>query len=316
MKILVIAEHQHQQLSPLLNHTLEAAKAFVGTIDILVLGHELSAVLESIQHISGPERCLYIDDPRLAHPIADIWAPIIADIAPDYDIIMMQHSTTTKDILPRVAAQLKLVPITDVTAIIDSQTFQRPIYAGNAIQTLKSNQPKQLLSIRTTKFKPTHIPHTDQPTLRCEPLTCQIPTSQTTWLNEATPESSRPELTAARIIVSGGRGLGSQAHFHALTELADQLGAAVGASRAAVDAGFVPNDYQVGQTGKIVAPDLYLCFGISGAIQHLAGIKDSQVIIAVNKDPEAAIFEVADYGYVGDLFTVLSALKTTFAETE
>lgn len=314
MNILIIAEHHHGQLSPLLFNTLEAAKAFSGTVDVMVLGHHIEPICQTIQTIPGIRTCFYLDDPQLSHPLAEVYAPIIAAQADAYDVVMMQHSTTTKDILPRVAAQLKLVPITDVTAILAKDTFERPIYAGNAIQKLKSNQTKQLLSIRTTKFKPQADADTTSGHATCQAIEQTIPTAKTQWVSEATPESERPELTAAKIIVSGGRGVGSEAQFNALIELADQLGAAVGASRAAVDAGFVPNDYQVGQTGKIVAPDLYLCFGISGAIQHLAGIKDSQVIIAVNKDPEAPIFEVADYGYVGDLFTVLDALKATMAQ--
>lgn len=230
MKILIIAEHHHGQLSPLLHHTLAAAKAFNGTIDVLVLGHQVESVCQAIQTISGIQTCFYLDDPQLSHPLAEIYAPIIASQADAYDVVMMQHSTTTKDILPRVAAQLKLVPITDVTAIVAKDTFERPIYAGNAIQQLKSNQPKQLLSIRTTKFKPQGDAATTSSKATCQPIEHTIPTAKTKWVSEATPESTRPELTAAKLIVSGGRGVGSEAQFNALIELADQLGAAVGAS--------------------------------------------------------------------------------------
>ena len=242
-------------------------------------------------------------------------APVVAEVADGYDYILLPSTTFGRDLAPRISAILDVNQVTDIMSVEEPRIFKRPIYAGNAIQTIKiSDGQKILATVRTASFKElgnannANVIDTEMPSV-------EIP-SHTRYGGVQSEKTERPDLQVASTVISGGRGVGSAENFELLYELADKLGASVGASRAAVDAGFVPNDYQVGQTGKIVAPDLYLCFGISGAIQHLAGIKDSQVIIAVNKDPEAAIFEVADYGYVGDLFTVLSALKTTFAETE
>ncbi|NBT42813.1 MAG: electron transfer flavoprotein subunit alpha/FixB family protein [Alphaproteobacteria bacterium] len=311
MKTLVIAEHQHNVLSPLTANCIEAAHKLSDACDVLLIGSNLDTLQKDISLLPAINTCLLVDAPALSHPIAEVYAPIIAEIAKEYDAVCMSNSTQTKDILPRVAGLMKTSPLTDVIEIIDTETFKRPIYAGNAIQKVRYQAKHKLISIRPTAFKPKA--HKDPSTPAFKTVDVTLPQAKTTWVNMAAAISERPELTAAKIIVSGGRGVGSQENFKKIESLADRMGAAVGASRAAVDAGYVPNDYQVGQTGKIVAPDVYLCFGISGAIQHLAGMKDSQTIIAIDKDPDAPIFKVADYGYVGDLFEVIDLLQASMA---
>ncbi|MEE2770247.1 MAG: FAD-binding protein [Pseudomonadota bacterium] len=308
MNILVIAEHQHQKLNPLTVNCIEAASKFRDICDVLLIGSKLNDVLTEVSSLPRVNKCLAIDAPELLHPIAELYAPIIANIAKDYDVILMSSSTQTKDILPRVAGMMKITPLTDVIEIIDKTTFKRPIYAGNAIQKVSYKAKTKLISIRPTAFKPEKID--EKANVITEKIDFTIPSIKTTWVKMDEASSDRPELTSAKIVVSGGRGVGSQENFKKIEAVADLIGAAVGASRAAVDAGYVPNDYQVGQTGKIVAPDVYLCFGVSGAIQHLAGMKDSHTIIAIDKDPDAPIFKVADYGYTGDLFEVIELLQS------
>lgn len=314
MKTLIIAEHHHQQLSPLTAHAIEAAKSFADQCDLVVIGHELDTVIDDIKNLEHIQTCWVINQPELAHPLAEVQAPIIADMAKEYDVVMMASTTASKDLLPRIAGLMHIMPVTDVIEIVDKETYKRPIYAGNAIQTVRCTQKIKLISIRPTAFKPA-LAEKKAPGISFKTRSVTCPQSKTTWVSMAEASSERPELTAAKIVVSGGRGLGSEENFKRLEALADQIGAAVGASRAAVDAGFVPNDYQVGQTGKIIAPAVYLCFGISGAIQHLAGMKDSQTIIAINHDPDAPIFKVADFGYVGDLFAVIDRLQENITET-
>ena len=311
MKTLVIAEHQHDVLSPLTANCIEASKKLSNSCDVLLIGSKLDTIQKELSTLPSIDTCLLVESPELSHPIAETYAPIIADIAKDYDVILMSSSTQTKDILPRVAGLMKITPLTDVIEIIDNETFKRPIYAGNAIQKVRYQAQRKLISIRPTAFKPSDAINASN--ISFKPIQPTIPQTKTSWVNMAEATNERPELTAAKIIVSGGRGVGSKDNFKKIESIADLMGAAIGASRAAVDAGYVPNDYQVGQTGKIVAPDVYLCFGISGAIQHLAGMKDSQTIIAIDKDPDAPIFKVADYGYVGDLFEVIDLLQNSMA---
>ena len=312
MKILIIAECVATSLSPLTANAVEASKSFGATCDILLLGSKLEEATNTATSLPNVANCLIADLPALAHPIAEAYAPIIADIAKDYEVVLMSSSTQSKDLLPRIAGLLRTTPLTDVIEIIDEDTFKRPIYAGNAIQTVRYKAKTKLISIRPTAFKPQS--DTSKNKASIAKINVKPPSIKTKWLKMDAPKSERPELTAANIVVSGGRGVGSQDNFKRIEALADLLGAAVGASRAAVDAGYVPNDYQVGQTGKIIAPDVYLCFGISGAIQHLAGMKESQIIIAIDKDPDAAIFKVADYGYVGDLFEVIDRIHESMSD--
>lgn len=311
MKSLVIVEHQNGLMSPLTHNCIEAAKQFNNECDLLIIGSQLDNILTEVNTLGHVNHCISVDQTELAHPLAETYAPAIVEIASDYDVVLMSNSTQTKDVLPRVAGLMKTTPLTDVIEIIDHDTFKRPIYAGNAIQTVRYQAKTKLISIRPTAFKPSEAKPNGQINFTAKTMTVAKPKTQ--WVGMAAAASDRPELTAAKIIVSGGRGVGSKDNFKRIEALADLMGAAIGASRAAVDAGFVPNDYQVGQTGKIVAPDVYLCFGISGAIQHLAGMKDSQTIIAIDKDPDAPIFKVADYGYVGDLFEVIDLLQSSIA---
>ncbi len=303
MSVLLIAEHDHQNLKPA---TLSAATAAaqLGEVTLLVAGHNCRVVAEAAAKVSGVKKVLIADDAAYAHQSAENVALLIASIGKNYTHILAPATTTGKNMLPRVGALLDVQPLSDVSKIESADTFVRPIYAGNAFATVKSNDAIKVMTIRTTAFDAVG---TDG-SAAIETLAALPESGLSTFVSQELTKSERPELTAARIVVSGGRGLGSGENFKLLDQLADKLGAAVGASRAAVDAGFVPNDYQVGQTGKVVAPDLYIAIGISGAIQHLAGMKDSKVIVAINKDAEAPIFQVADYGLVGDLFTILPEL--------
>lgn len=307
MRALIIAEHDNQQLKSSTLNTITAAQALADTVVVLVAGAHCQAVADAVAQVAGVSEVLLSEAPHYAHPIAEQLAPLVVAVtqATPTDYVLAPATTFGKNLLPRVAALLDVAPISDVIEIKNANTFVRPIYAGNALATVQTEESCQLLTIRTTAFAPaansgSMAPITPQAATEASPLAQLVSQSLT--------QSNRPELSSARVVISGGRGMGNGDNFRLLERIADQLGAAIGASRAAVDAGFVPNDYQVGQTGKIVAPDLYIAVGISGAIQHLAGMKDSKVIVAINKDEEAAIFQVADYGLVGDLFTILPEL--------
>lgn len=308
MTILLIAEHDNQQLKHVTHHTLTAAQTIGGDIHLLVMGSHCQSVVEEARSLPGVTKVLAADHEHYAHQLAENGAALIATMGKHYEYILAPASTFGKNLLPRAAALLDMAMIGDVTLILSSDTFVRPIFAGNAIATVQTQDPIKLLTIRTTAFAAAKA--LAAPAATVETIATDIPATTTRFEQQSLTQSSRPELTSARIIISGGRGLKSADNFHLLEKLADRLGAAVGASRAAVDAGFAPNDYQVGQTGKIVAPDLYIAVGISGAIQHLAGMKDSKVIVAINNDPEAPIFQVADYGLVGDLFTLVPEISS------
>ena len=311
MKTLLIIEHDNKTLKSANYHTLTAAKQLGATIDAIVIGHDCETVVAEAQKLPGVKEVYVADSQAYAHPLAETVAPLVAEQASHYDYVLTNATTFGKNLLPRVAALLDVAMIADVVQIISEDTFVRPIYAGNALATVQSKDKIKLLSIRTTAF-PAAQPETEQ-TAAIKTIEKTLSNELSQFINQELTVSLRPELTDARIIVSGGRGLKSADNFKLLEKLADRLGAAVGASRAAVDAGFAPNDYQVGQTGKVVAPDLYLAFGISGAIQHLAGMKDSKVIVAINNDPDAPIFQIADYGLVMDLFEALNELQKELA---
>lgn len=307
MKILIIAEHNHQQLKLATHHVLTAAQQLQGDMDVLVIGENCQAVADQAALLPNVKKVLLADNQDYAHQLAENCAELIANIAANYDYILSGATTFGKNLLPRVAALLDVAMIGDVIKINSADTFVRPIYAGNAIATVQSIDKIKILTIRTTAFASAILSDNKA---AIEKITTAIPNQLVTFEGETLTQSKRPELTAARVVISGGRGLKSAENFQLIESIADRLGAAVGASRAAVDAGFAPNDYQVGQTGKVVAPDLYIAIGISGAIQHLAGMKDSKVIVAINNDPDAPIFQIADYGLVGDLFKILPELQS------
>lgn len=309
MSILLIAEHDHHQLKPANYHVLSAANELGHDIDIFIIGFNCETVVKQAQALPVRE-VLVADAKEYAHLLPENTAALIADIAKEYEYILMPADTFGKNILPRVAALLDVAMISDVIKIIAKDTFARPIYAGNAIATVQTTDAIKLLTIRQTAFSPCSTTTHQAP---IKTITHIIKNDHSQFKNSELTVSNRPELTAAKIVISGGRGLKSAENFQLLEKIADCLGAAVGASRAAVDAGFVPNDYQVGQTGKVVAPELYIAVGISGAIQHIAGMKDSKVIVAINNDPDAPIFQIADYGLVGDLFTILPELYAKIA---
>ncbi len=305
MSILVIAEHDNNALKPATLNTLSAAQQLGGAIDVLVVGSNCQAVAEATKAVAGVNKVLVADNAAYAHILAENVAKLIAMLGKGYSHIIAPATANGKDILPRVAALLDVNLVGDVMAVLSPDTFKRPIYAGNAIATVQSTDAIKVLTIRGTAF-PAAAATGGSATI--EAVSEVVTAAKTRFMGEEVVKSDRPELTAARVVVSGGRGLGSGENFKIIYALADKLNAAVGASRAAVDAGFVPNDMQVGQTGKVVAPELYIAVGISGAIQHLAGMKDSKVIVAINKDPEAPIFQVADFGLVADLFTAVPEL--------
>lgn len=307
MKILVIAEHDNHVLKPATLNTLGAAAHLGGDVDVLVAGSEACRpVAQACAGLSGVQRVLHAASPGLASHLAEALAPLVRDLASGYTHVLAPASSFGKNLLPRVAALLDVAPISDIIAIESPDTFVRPIYAGNALATVQSHDALKLITVRTTAFEPVAESGTPCPIQAVE---AAFEAPKTRLKGRELSVSERPELGAAKVVVSGGRGLGSGEQYQALlAPLADKLGAALGASRAAVDAGFVPNDYQVGQTGKIVAPNLYIAIGISGAIQHLAGMKESKVIVAINKDPDAPIFQVADYGLVADLFEAVPEL--------
>ena len=311
MAILVIAEHDNDAVQAATLNTVTAARELGAEIDVLVAGHNCSQVADSAAKIEGVTRVLLADHTVLEHQLAECLAPVIAGIATEYTHLLAPASTFGKNVLPRAAALLDVQEVSDFSAIVAEDTFVRPIYAGNALATVCSADAIKVVTVRTTAFD---AAADEGGTASVEMLSVAESLPLAEFLGQELTRSERPELTTADIIVSGGRGMQSSENFVMLERLADQLGAAVGASRAAVDAGYVPNDYQVGQTGKVVAPDLYIAIGISGAIQHLAGMKDSKVIVAINKDEEAPIFQIADYGWVTDLFTAVPELEAALAE--
>jgi electron transfer flavoprotein alpha subunit len=307
MAALVVAEHDSSALKPATLNAVAAAKEIAGSeVDILVAGKDCRAVAEAASGIAGARKVLLADDASYDHGLAENVAPLLVKLAPGYAHLLAPATTSGKNLMPRVAALLDVMQISDISAVVSPDTFVRPIYAGNALQTVQSKDPIKVITVRGTAFPPGEATGGSASIETVEP-TGSAGLSE--FVRAELSKSERPELTSARVIISGGRGMQSGDNFHLLEKVADKLGAAVGASRAAVDAGFVPNDYQVGQTGKIVAPELYIAVGISGAIQHLAGMKDSKVIVAINKDEEAPIFQIADYGLVGDLFKILPELE-------
>lgn len=306
MSILVIAEHNNQQLNPATLKTLAAAQQIGGDIHLLVAGAGCQAVADEAAQVAGVSKVLLADDAAFGHFLAENLGDLVAKIGTDYSHILAAATTTGKNFLPRVAALLDVAQISDILSVESADTFKRPIYAGNAIATVQSSDSVKVITVRTTAFDAVAA---TGGSASIEAVSAAGDSGTSSFVGEELAKSERPELTAARVIISGGRGMQNGENFHLLEKVADKLGAAVGASRAAVDAGFVPNDYQVGQTGKIVAPELYIAVGISGAIQHLAGMKDSKVIVAINKDEDAPIFQIADYGLVADLFTVLPELE-------
>ncbi|WP_353432876.1 electron transfer flavoprotein subunit alpha/FixB family protein [Polynucleobacter sp. MWH-UH23A] len=306
MAALVIAEHDNQSLKAATLNAVAAALQCSPEVDVLVAGSSADAAAASAAQIAGVRKVIQIDAANLADQLAEPLAAQILSVAKNYSHVLAPATANGKNVLPRVAAKLDVAQLSDITKVVSPDTFERPIYAGNAIATVQSADPIKVITVRTTSFDPVAA---TGGSAAVEKVTAADSQSSSSFVGRELTKSDRPELTAAKIIVSGGRGLGSGEKYQELVvPLADKLGAALGASRAAVDAGYVPNDYQVGQTGKIVAPQLYVAVGISGAIQHLAGMKDSKVIVAINKDPEAPIFGVADYGLVADLFTAVPEL--------
>ncbi|MDH5187551.1 MAG: FAD-binding protein [Rhodospirillaceae bacterium] len=308
MAILLIAEHDNKILKPATLNAATAASELgacgMGDVCVLVAGHDCASVADEATKINGITKILLADSAQYQNALAENMAPLIVELAKDYDAIIAPATTSGKNILPRVAALLDVQQISEITKIISNDTFQRPIFAGNAIATVKSLDGKKIITVRTTAFA---AAGSDGNGI-VEEISTGDDFGLSSFVRDELTKSDRPELTSAKIIISGGRGMGSAENFKLLDAVADKLNAAIGASRAAVDSGFAPNDYQVGQTGKVVAPELYIAVGISGAIQHMAGMKDSKVIVAINKDSDAPIFQVADYGMVADLFDVLPEL--------
>ncbi|WP_110687462.1 electron transfer flavoprotein subunit alpha/FixB family protein [Salinicola aestuarinus] len=305
MSILVLAEHHDGQLSDGTAHVVAAAMAIGGDVDVLVAGENVQGVAEAAATLEGVARVRLADAAVFAHQLAEPLGDLLVNLASDYTHVLAAASTSGKNVLPRLAALRGVNQISEILEVVSTDIFKRPIYAGNAIATVQSEDALKVITVRTTAFDA--VSRTGSAPV--ESVEGQVTNETSRFVDEVLAQNDRPELGGARIVVSGGRGMGNGENFRLLEGLADKLGAAVGASRAAVDAGFVPNDMQVGQTGKIVAPDLYIAVGISGAIQHLAGMKDSKVIVAINKDDEAPIFQIADYGLVGDLFEILPALE-------
>lgn len=306
MAVLVLADHDNASLNAATAKTVTAAKALGGEVHVLVAGEGCAAVADQAAKLDGVSKVLVAEASHLKAQLAEEMTALIVPLMSAYDALLSSASAVGKNVLPRVAARLDVMQISEISAIVAPDTFERPIYAGNAIQTVKSSDPKKVITVRTSTFAAAG----DGGSTSVEKIEAPAAVGLSTFEGAELTKSDRPELASARIVISGGRGMQSGDNFSKLIEpVADQLGAAVGASRAAVDAGFVPNDMQVGQTGKVVAPDLYIAVGISGAIQHLAGMKDSKIIVAINKDEEAPIFQVADYGLVADLFTALPELE-------
>ena len=306
MTTLLIAEHDNNNISDSVRKAITAAQEIGETIDILVAGKDCNSVADQAAKVSGVNKVLICDNEVYSKHLAEPYADLIVSLAGNYNTFIASATTTSKNYMPRVAALLDVPQVSDIISVIDNQTFEHPIYAGNAIETVKLLSEKKVITVRATAFQASE----DQESAEIEVIDSAANPGLSEYISEELTESDRPELTSAKIIISGGRGMQSGDNFTLLETIADKLGAAVGASRAAVDAGFVPNDYQVGQTGKVVAPELYIAVGISGAIQHLAGMKDSKIIVAINKDEEAPIFQVADYGLVADLFKAIPELET------
>ncbi|TDX32279.1 electron transfer flavoprotein alpha subunit apoprotein [Modicisalibacter xianhensis] len=305
MSILILADHHDGQLAGATAHVVTAARQIGGDIDILIAGQDVQGVAEQAAKLDGVTRVRVADNAVYAHQLAEPLADLLVALADDYSHVLASSSTTGKNVLPRLAALKDVAAISDILDVVSADTFKRPIYAGNAIATVQSGDALKVLTVRGTAFDAAG----ETGNAAIEAVETVVDNALSRFVDEQLEQSERPELSAARVVISGGRGMGNGENFKLLDGIADKLGAAIGASRAAVDAGFVPNDMQVGQTGKIVAPELYIAVGISGAIQHLAGMKDSKVIVAINKDEEAPIFQVADYGLVGDLFQILPELE-------
>lgn len=307
MAILVLADHDNASLNASTAKTLTAAKALGGEVHVLVAGENCAAVANEAAKLDGVSKVMLAEAPQLQAHLAEEVSALVVPLMAGYDALLAAATAVGKNVLPRVAASLDVMQISEITAVVAPDMFERPIYAGNAVQTVKSTDPKKIITVRSSAFPAVG----EGGSAPVETISAPSPVGLSTFESAELTKSDRPELASARIIISGGRGMQSGDNFSKLIEpVADQLGAAVGASRAAVDAGFVPNDMQVGQTGKVVAPDLYIAVGISGAIQHLAGMKDSKIIVAINKDEDAPIFQIADYGLVADLFTALPELES------
>jgi len=309
MTTLLVAEHDNKSLKDATNKALTAAKALGADVHVLVAGKDCKAAADAAAKLDGVAKVLMADGAPYAHQLAEATAALIVKLAGDYDAIVAPATTNGKNVMPRVAALLDVMQISDVTKVVAPDTFERPIYAGNAIQTVKSSDPKKVITVRTSTFQAAGQ-RSDAGAAGVETVAAADDPGLSSFVGEELSKSDRPELTSAKVIISGGRAMQSRENFTKYIEpVADRLGAAMGASRAAVDAGYAPNDWQVGQTGKVVAPELYIAVGISGAIQHLAGMKDSKVIVAINKDEEAPIFQIADYGLVADLYQALPELE-------
>ncbi|MGI9436567.1 MAG: electron transfer flavoprotein subunit alpha/FixB family protein [Geminicoccaceae bacterium] len=305
MSVLVLAEHDNSELIPATLHAVTAAAGLGEDIDLLVAGKDCGGVAAATAKIAGVAKVIHIEHDSYASPLAEDSALLMKEMAADYSAVLAASTTQGKNVMPRLSALLDIAQLSDIVEVVSSDTFKRYIYAGNALATVKTSDAQKVITVRTTAFEPAAA---DGGNATVEQRGAADPAGLSEFVGREVSGGERPELTSAGIVVSGGRGMGSGENFEIIDALADQLGAAVGASRAAVDAGYVPNEYQVGQTGKIVAPELYIAVGISGAIQHLAGMKDSKVIVAINKDEEAPIFQVADYGLVADLFQAVPAL--------
>ncbi|MFD2190131.1 electron transfer flavoprotein subunit alpha/FixB family protein [Pistricoccus aurantiacus] len=305
MSILVIADHAGGELAPDTASVVAAAKQLGDDIHVLVAGENLDSVAQAAAKLDGVTRVRVANNAVYAHQLAEPLAELVVSLADDYSHLLCSASTNGKNVMPRIAALKDVAQLSDVIAVESEDTFKRPIYAGNAVATVQSGDSLKVLTIRTSAFDGVG----QEGSAEIDAIDTVVDNEKSRFVDEQLAKSDRPELGGARVVISGGRGMGSKENFQLLEGIADKLNAAIGASRAAVDAGYVPNDYQVGQTGKIVAPDLYIAVGISGAIQHLAGMKDSKVIVAINKDEDAPIFQVADYGLVGDLFQVLPELE-------
>jgi len=305
MAVLVVADHDNSAIVPIVLNTVTAAAAIDADVHVLVAGHNAGAAAETAGKIAGVAKVLHVDGAAYEHQLAEALAPVVVAHAGNYSHILFPSNTTGKNVAPRVAALLDVAQISDIVEVVSGDTFVRPIYAGNAMATVQSTDSVKVITVRGTAFAAAEA---EGGSAAVESVDGAEDPCLTSFIGQELTKSERPELTAARVIISGGRGMQSGENFEIIEKVADKLGAAVGASRAAVDAGYKPNDYQVGQTGKVVAPELYIAVGISGAIQHLAGMKDSKVIVAINKDEEAPIFSVADYGIVGDLFKLVPEL--------
>jgi electron transfer flavoprotein alpha subunit len=310
MAVLVLAQHDNRTLDPATLNGVTAATQLPGPCHLLVAGKECASVAEAAARIPGIEKVLRVEHDAYADPVAEDLAPLLVAMAGAYDYLVAASTTFSRNVMPRVAALLDTAQLSDIVDVVSPSTFKRYIYAGNALTTVESKDQKRVITVRTTAFEAAPA---EGGSATIETAAAVDPAGLARFVGREVQSSARPDLGSARVVVSGGRGVGSSANFQIIEKLADAVGAAVGASRAAVDAGYAPNDWQVGQTGKIVAPDLYIAVGISGAIQHLAGMKDSKVIVAINKDEEAPIFQVADYGIVGDLFKLVPELTEKLA---